>query len=291
MGRKLGGRCGAARSGARHLRRSGQGPSRPPRGQSLPGRCHSPQRAVAATHAGAVSGRHLAARTAIRRPARRMRVHVGPVGQGDRAAGRGDPRARRRSRPQPGRNPDVQHDDRDPRADRGRGGSETRRLCPAHQSGRRAYPDVRLDRRRFLVLRARPASPPRPERRRPHRDGQHHPRRSRPGLDRARGRRACRHRRHRTGCGRHARTGRRRDRSLVRADRCRRPERAVCGFARRFRGHHRYAGAGTDAARALQDRLSRRERCERSCSAPAAPASPRRIRPRSTVRIRSKAAE
>ena len=68
-----------------------------------------------------------------------------------------------------------------------------------HQSRGRADADVRLDRRRFLDLRPRPASSPRRERRRPHRDGQHHPRRSGPGLDRARGRPACRHRRHRAG--------------------------------------------------------------------------------------------
>ena len=46
------------------------------------------ERAVAAAHAGAVPGRHLAARTAVRRPACRMRVHVGAVGQGHRAARR-----------------------------------------------------------------------------------------------------------------------------------------------------------------------------------------------------------
>ena len=99
-----------------------------------------------------------------------------------------------------------------------------------HQSRGRAHPDVRLDRRRFLDLRPRPAGSPRRERRRPHRDGQHHPRRSGPGLDRARGRPACRHRRHRAGRGRHARKGRRRDRSLVRSDRCRRPERRRLRF-------------------------------------------------------------
>jgi long-chain alkane monooxygenase len=43
-----------------------------------------------------------------------------------------------------------------------------------------------LDRRRFLDLRSRPAGSPHRERCRPQRDGQRHPRRSRPGLDRAR---------------------------------------------------------------------------------------------------------
>ena len=77
------------------------------------------------------------------------------------------------------------------------------------------------------------------ERRRAHRDGQHHPRRSGPGVDRARGGAACRHRRHRAGRGRHAGKGRRRDRGLVRRDRRRRAERALCGLARRFRGYCR----------------------------------------------------
>ena len=45
---------------------------------------------------------------------------------------------------------------------------------------------------------------------------------------------------------------------------------AVCGLARRFRGYRRHAGAGTDAARALQERVCARARCARSCSARAA---------------------
>ena len=119
-------------------------------------------------------------------------------------------------RPQPRRNPDVQHVHHHSRPHRGRGEGQIRRLSQPHQPRGRADLDVGLDRRRFLDLRARPAGPPCPERRRPQRDGQHHPRRSGPGLDRARGRPACRHRRHRAGRGRHAGEGRRRDRGLVR---------------------------------------------------------------------------
>ena len=63
---------------------------------------------------------------------------------------------------------------------------------------------------------------------------------------------------------------------------------AVCDFARRFRGHHRHAGAGTDAARALQDAPTARARCAKSCSAPAARGSPRRIRPCSIGRTAAK---
>ena len=158
-------------------------------------------------------------------------------------------------RAQPGRHPDVQHVHHHSRPHRGRGQSQIRRLSQPHQPRGRAHLDVRLDRRRFLHLRSRPAGSPCRERRRPHRDGQHHPRRSGPGLDRARGRPACRHRRHRTGRGRHAGKGRRRDRGLVRPDRRRWPQRPLRGFARRFRGYRRHAGAGTGAARALQDRL------------------------------------
>ena len=90
----------------------------------------------------------------------------------------GDPRTRRAGRPQPGRDFDVQHDDDHPRPHRGRGEGEIRRLSPSHQSRGRAGADVRLDRRRFLDLRPRPASPPHPQRCRPQRDGQRHPRRS-----------------------------------------------------------------------------------------------------------------
>ena len=225
------------------------------RGDQLQAQCDPPERAVAAADAGAVPGRHLAARTAIRGPACRMRVHVGPVGQDHRAARGGDPRGGQRDRAQPGRNPDVQHDDDHSRAHRGRGGGEIRRLSPPHQSRGRAGADVGLDRRRLLDLRPRPAGAPRPERRRPHRARQRHPRRSGPGLDRARSRRACRHRRRRAGRGRHAREGRRRHRGLVRADRRRRPQRCVRDLARRFRGYRRHAGAGVDAARAVQARV------------------------------------
>ena len=64
-------------------------------GNNYRARCHSSQRAVAAAHARALSGRHLAARTAVRRRACRMRVHVGPVGQDHRAARRRHSRTRR----------------------------------------------------------------------------------------------------------------------------------------------------------------------------------------------------
>ena len=50
----------------------------------------------------------------------------------------------------------------------------------------------------------------------------------------------------------------------------------------------RHAGAGTDAARALQDRRTAKERCGKNCSAPAARGSPHRIRPRSIGRIRDR---
>ena len=107
-------------------------------GDELPAQRHSSQRAVAAADAGAVSGRHLAARTAIRRPACRMRVHVGPVGQDHRTARGGDPRAGEGNRPQPGRDPDVLHDDDHSRPHRGRGESEIRRLSRAYRPRRRA---------------------------------------------------------------------------------------------------------------------------------------------------------
>src|SRR5216683_1354243 len=151
-----------------------------------------------------------------------------------RAACCRDPSAGPRSRPQPGRNPDVQHDDHYSRPHRSGSISQIRRLCQPCQPRRRARADVRLDRRRFLDLRSRPGSPPRPERRRPQRDGQHHPRRSGSRVDRARGRPACRDRRNRAGAGRHARQGRRRYRSVVRADRRRRIERPVRDFAWRL---------------------------------------------------------
>ena len=53
---------------------------------------------------------------------------------------------------------------------------------------------------------------------------------------------------------------------------------AVCDLARRFRGHRRHAGAGTDPARALQERLCARARCAKNCSARAARGWRRRIR-------------
>ena len=271
---------------ARHLRRSGQGASRPARGQPLPARCHSSQRAVAATHPGAVSGRHFAARTAVRRRARRMRVHVGPVGQGDRAAGR------RRSATlaaKAGRNPAEILMFSMMTIILGRTEAEAQAKYAdyrqPHQSRGRADADVRLDRRRFLDLRPRPAGPPRPERRRPHRDGQHHPRRSGPGLDRARGRRSmsASAASDRSWSARPKRSPTRSKPGSTQTD-VDGLNVAVCGFARRFRGHHRHAGAGTDPARALQGRLSTRARCARNCSATAAPGSRRRIRPRSIGR-------
>ena len=225
------------------------------RGHPLPAQRDPSQRAVAAADAGAVSGRHLAARTAVRRPACRMRVHVGPIGQDHRPARGRDPRGGQGDRAQPGRDPDVLDDDDHSRPHRGRGESEIRRLSPPHRARGRAGADVGLDGHRLLGLRPRPGGAPRPERRRPHRARQRHPRRSGPGLDRARGRRACRHRRRRAGRGRHAREGRRRYRGLVRADRCRRPQCRVCDLARRFRGYRRYAGAGADQARAVQERV------------------------------------
>ena len=85
------------------FRRSGESAPDRARGKQLPAQRHPSQRAVAAADAGAVPGRHLAARSAIRRPARRMRVHVGPVSQDHRAARGGDPRGgegnRAQSRP------------------------------------------------------------------------------------------------------------------------------------------------------------------------------------------------
>ena len=74
------------RSCQRRVRRSRQGASYQARGEQLSGRRDSSERAVAATHPRAVSGRHLAARTAIRGRARRMRFHVGTIGKNHRAA-------------------------------------------------------------------------------------------------------------------------------------------------------------------------------------------------------------
>src|SRR6267143_7197192 len=79
----------ARRDRARNLCRPVEGPSRPARGKPLPVGCHAPLRAVAATHPRALSGRHFAARPAVRRATRRMRVHVGTIGQDHRAARRG----------------------------------------------------------------------------------------------------------------------------------------------------------------------------------------------------------
>ena len=76
----------------------------------------------------------------------------GPSAKVDRAACGRDPRPRSGSRPQPGGNPDVQHDDGDPRPHRSGSQSEVCRLSAAHQSGRRAHFDVRLDRGRLLDL-------------------------------------------------------------------------------------------------------------------------------------------
>ncbi len=86
----------------RHLRRSRESASRRPRRKQLSRRRHPPLRAIAATHPGAVSGRHLAARAAIRGGTCRMRVHVGSLGQNHRAARSRDSRTRRKSRPQSG---------------------------------------------------------------------------------------------------------------------------------------------------------------------------------------------
>ena len=146
-------------------------------------------------------------------------------------------------------------------------------------AGGRAYADVRLDRRRFLDLRSRPASSPRPERCRPHRDGQHHPRRSGPGLDRARGR---------ASMSASAASGRswsaRRKRSPTRSKHGSTQTDvdglnvAVCDFAGRFRGHRRHAGAGTGSARALQGRLCQGNAAREIVRCKAARGSPRRIR-------------
>ena len=63
-------------------------------GRKLSRRCHPPQRAVAAAHPGAVPGRHFAARAAVCGGTRRVRVHVGPVGENHRAARGRDSRPR-----------------------------------------------------------------------------------------------------------------------------------------------------------------------------------------------------
>ena len=187
-----------------------------------------------------------------------MRVHVGPVGQDHRAARRGDPRTRRQGRPQPGRDPDVQHDDDHPRPHRGRGEGEIRRLPQAHQSRGRAGADVGLDRRRFLrpttstsrsaTSRTTPAAPrwttsPAPIR---------------------------------TGSGPCARSPQHVGIGGAGPVVVGTPEKvadeieawfeqtdvdglnvAVRDLARRFRGYRRHAGAGTDAARAIQERVCR----------------------------------
>ena len=76
--------------------RAGEGPSHRPSRRELPRRRDPPVRAVAAAHARAVSGRRLRPRPRIRRPPRRMRVHVGALQAGRGAARRRHPRPRRR---------------------------------------------------------------------------------------------------------------------------------------------------------------------------------------------------
>ena len=67
---------------------SGRAPRRARR-PALPARRHSPQRTLAAAHARPLPGRHLAGGPRLCRPPRRMRVHVGSIEAGDRAARRG----------------------------------------------------------------------------------------------------------------------------------------------------------------------------------------------------------
>ena len=72
------------------------------------------------------------------------------------------------------------------------------------------------------------------------------------------------------------------------ADRRRRPEHAVCGLARRFRGHRRHAGAGTDPARPLQDGLRRGHAARKTVRRGPRAADGRSIRRRDIGRVRGR---
>ncbi len=104
------------------------------------------------------------------------------------------------------------------------------------------------------------------------------PRRSRPHLDGARGRRACRHWRHRAAAGRRAGACRRWHRGLGRGDRRRRPQSLLRRAARELRGRRRPAGAGADPPRPLQERLPARHAARETVRRRAARGSRRRIR-------------
>ena len=102
---------------APHLHRSREGASDPPRGPLFQGPRHPPLRALAATHAGALSGGRFVARAQLRRRACRMRLHRDAVEGRSQEVRRRDPRKRRSRRPRSAERPHLQSADGDRRRD------------------------------------------------------------------------------------------------------------------------------------------------------------------------------
>ena len=160
-------------------------------------RRHASRRALAAAHAGALSGRHLAGR-AMNSPRAMPNACSYPARaeSGDRAArGKHPPQAVEAARSartacccslcsRRSWRPAMRKRKRD------------WRVSPLCRSRGRADIDVRLDGDRFFTARSR-SIVNMSRTTRAVRAGKHHPRRSRPSMDRARGRRTCLDRRHR----------------------------------------------------------------------------------------------
>src|SRR5437588_12824654 len=132
-------------------------------GPTLPGRCNSPGRAVAAADAGAVSGRLFDPRPRVRCDACRMRLRLrGRQAQHPRNRRR-HPWARCGKRARPARHPDFLQPRcrRRPHATRGRG--EVSGISQTRQRRGRAGAFLKLYRSRLLTLRAGRADPLREE--------------------------------------------------------------------------------------------------------------------------------
>ncbi len=113
----------------RHLHRSGQGPPRSAiQGQLLHGSRHSPQRALAAAHAGALPGRRVQPRqgTSPAQHAECMFVAAPSQGGAEEAMSRNIREACRAARARSARDPRLQPADRDRRRDRRRSAGEVR---------------------------------------------------------------------------------------------------------------------------------------------------------------------
>ncbi|KGD58098.1 putative alkanesulfonate monooxygenase [Burkholderia pseudomallei] len=164
LGAELGRRRRDPRPRRARVRAARQGAPRAPRRTVLLGRRDSSERAFAAAHAGAVSGRSVGARRRVRREARRMRVRERPE-QGRRALGGGRyPRGRRADRPRSGVDQGLRgHHGRDGRERAGRA-REVRRIPAPRESGGGPRALRELDRHRFLALRPRRADRAREDR-------------------------------------------------------------------------------------------------------------------------------